>query len=68
MPSSATIAPSLELYQEAIKAWIRAYADQLFTICDAVSFEVMRRERLTHALAFDRHFTIAGYESLTLSS
>ena len=31
---------------------------------NAVSFEVMRRERITHALTFDRHFSLAGYEIL----
>jgi predicted nucleic acid-binding protein len=31
-------------------------------LCDAVSFEVMRRERITSALATDRHFAVAGFD------
>jgi len=31
------------------------------SIVDCVSFEVMRRNRITEALAFDRHFTESGY-------
>ena len=61
-PQHAIVAPDVDLTQEAIGNWIHGYPGQSFTICDAVSFEVMSRERLTHALAFDRHFTIAGYE------
>ena len=38
--------------------------DQAFSLIDAVSFEVMRRHKLTHAFAFDRHFAIAGFASL----
>ena len=35
-----------------------------FSLIDAVSLEVMRRSKLTHAFAFDRHFTIAGFALL----
>jgi predicted nucleic acid-binding protein len=54
-----------ELIAAAIARWIHRYDDQDFSLCDAVSFEVMRRERLEHALTFNRHFTVAGYEILT---
>ena len=50
-----------ELIGDALAHWIRRFTDQRFTLCDAVSFEVMRRERLTTALALDRHFATAGY-------
>jgi len=63
-PSHAIVAPDMELIQSAVEHWISGYADQEFTLCDAVSFEVMRRERLTRALAFDRHFAVAGFEIL----
>ena len=43
---------------------IRYNSDHRFSLCDAVSFEVMRRERIEHALTFDTHFTIAGYKTL----
>ena len=53
-----------ELVEAAIARWIRGYADQSFSLCDAISFEVMRRERITRALTFDNHFSIAGFATL----
>ena len=32
-------------------------------VSHAVSFAVMRRERITRALTFDRHFALAEYEN-----
>lgn len=55
---------SAELQREATGRWLARFADQDFSLIDAVSFEVMRRNRLTHAFAFDRHFEIAGFELL----
>jgi uncharacterized protein len=54
-----------ELIQAAISRWIRRFTDKPVSLADAVSFEVMRRERITRALTFDRHFADAGYEILT---
>lgn len=53
-----------ELVGEATENWLIRYADQSFSLIDAVSFEIMRRERITHAFAFDHHFEIAGFELL----
>ncbi|CAN5639987.1 hypothetical protein BH23GEM10_BH23GEM10_07580 [soil metagenome] len=53
-----------ELVGEAIVNWLERYDDQPFSLIDAVSFETMRRERVTHAFAFDHHFEIAGFELL----
>ena len=53
-----------ELVGAALSRWLRRFADQPLSLADAVSFEVMRRERLTRALAFDRRFALAGYEIL----
>lgn len=53
-----------ELVREASERWLARFSDQAFSLTDAVSFEVMRRERLTHAFAFDHHFEVAGYERL----
>jgi len=55
---------SAELEREAITRWLARFSDQRFSLIDAVSFEVMRRNKLTHAFAFDRHFAIAGFELL----
>lgn len=56
---------STELVRSAVGAWLDRFTDQQFTLTDAVSFEVMQRERLTHAFAFDQHFETAGFQLLT---
>ena len=48
----------------AIPNWLERFRDQRFSLTDAVSFELMKRERLTRAFAFDRQFVTAGYELL----
>lgn len=53
-----------DLVRRATEGWLERFGDQDFSLVDAVSFEVMRRERLTHAFAFDRHFETAGFELL----
>lgn len=63
-PSHTVVHADAELTQAALARWIRGFKDQPFSLCDAVSFEVMRRERIARALTFDRHFSIAGFETL----
>ena len=53
-----------DLVRVATTRWIGGYADQRFSLTDAVTFELMRRERLTRAFAFDRDFATAGFELL----
>jgi predicted nucleic acid-binding protein len=53
-----------EMTAAAMARWIRRYEDKKFSLCDAISFEVMHRERIARALTFDRHFVVAGYEIL----
>jgi uncharacterized protein len=53
-----------DLVREALAAWLERFADQSFSLVDAVSFEVMRREKLSHAFAFDHHFETAGFSLL----
>jgi predicted nucleic acid-binding protein len=55
---------SPELVRDAAAAWLDRFRDQRFSLTDAVSFELMRRERIDAAFAFDRHFVTAGYELL----
>ena len=50
------------LVREASVRWLERFADQRFSLVDAASFEVMRRENLTQAFAFDHHFEVAGFE------
>jgi len=53
-----------DLARDAVRRWLERYHDQRFTLTDAVSFEVMRRERVRRAFAFDVHFVTAGFELL----
>ncbi len=54
---------SVPLIEAAVVGWLGRFADQRFSLTD-VSFELMRRERLTAAFAFDEDFRTAGYELL----
>ena len=53
-----------DLVEDARSNWLAPYDEQAFTLVDAVSFEVMRREKVTTAFAFDHHFEVAGFELL----
>jgi predicted nucleic acid-binding protein len=55
---------SPELIEAAKGNWLERYPDQRFSLTDAVSFELMKREKLTHAFAFDQHFVTAGFALL----
>lgn len=55
---------TVDLTRRAINRWIAGYADQRFSLTDAVTFELMREERVTRAFAFDRDFATAGFELL----
>ena len=52
------------LVREAVSAWLERFHDQRFSLTDAVSFEVMRRERLGTAFAFDTDYETAGFALL----
>ena len=53
-----------ELVQGAIDRWLTRFADQRFSLTDAVTFELMRREKLRAAFAYDQDFVTAGFELL----
>lgn len=55
---------SADLVREAQSRWLARFEDQSISLVDAVSFEVMRTRRLTHAFAFDHHFEVVGYSLL----
>ena len=63
-PLNDWVEVSDELVQEASSRWLAGFDDQPFSLVDAVSFEVMRRRRLTEAFGFDRRFEVAGFELL----
>jgi predicted nucleic acid-binding protein len=52
------------LLRTALTDWLGRFADQEFTLVDAVSFELMRGLGVTKAFAFDRHFEVAGFTLL----
>ena len=41
--------------------WLRRHDERPYSYVDATSFEIMRRERITEALAFDGDFAAAGF-------
>lgn len=51
------------LHREAM-ALLLARRDKTYTLCDAVSFVLMRRRSLSEALTTDRHFAQEGFHRL----
>jgi predicted nucleic acid-binding protein len=50
--------PDLEREAEEI---LKNYADQDFSYTDAVSFAIMKRQKIKKAFCFDRHFQTMGF-------
>lgn len=63
-PAYEWLDATTDLVREARARWLERFDDQAFSLTDGVSFEVMRRMKLTTAFAFDHHFEVAGYERL----
>lgn len=40
------------------------YRDQDFSYADAVSFVIMKRQKIKRAFSFDKHFVIAGFVNI----
>jgi predicted nucleic acid-binding protein len=55
---------SVDLVQSALRDWVHRFHDQRFSLTDAVTFALMKRERLREAFAYDDDFTVAGFELL----
>lgn len=60
-PAFVWVDASADLVMRAFSGWIERFDDQRFSLTDAVSFEVMRVERITQAFAYDHDFVTAGY-------
>jgi predicted nucleic acid-binding protein len=56
---------SLDLVGAALNDWIGRFSDQRFSLTDAVTFAIMRREKITRAFAFDADFTVAGFRLMS---
>jgi len=52
-----------ERLESAWREFVRN-ADPRLSLCDALSFVVMRERGVTRALSLDRHFSRAGFELL----
>ena len=50
--------------EEQAEDLLARYADQEFSLTDAVSFAVMHRRGIAEAFAFDHHFLTAGFTLL----
>ena len=53
------------LHQEAMSL-LFARQDKSYSLCDAVSFVIMRQRNITKALTTDRHFEQEGFQRLLL--
>jgi uncharacterized protein len=60
-PAFVWMDASADLVMRAFSGWSERFDDQRFSLTDAVSFEVMRVERITNAFAYDQDFVTAGY-------
>lgn len=56
-----TVVPVEEATEREALGWLRRHDERAYSFVDATSFAVMRRERLTEALAFDGDFSAAGF-------
>ena len=50
-----------ESIDERAWTWLRRHDERPYSYVDATSFEIMRRERIAEAFAFDNDFTTAGF-------
>jgi predicted nucleic acid-binding protein len=63
-PLYRVVSVDRDLESQATDRWLRRFKESKFSLTDAVSFEIMRRERITEVLALDHHFEIAGFRLL----
>jgi predicted nucleic acid-binding protein len=60
-PSVNLVQVDESLFQMAWE-YLQGHRDKAYSLTDCVSFVLMNRRGITTALAFDRHFTQAGFE------
>ncbi len=65
-PSIEVAAPDIEQFRSAWREFVRN-PDPKLSLCDAVSFVVMRERGIDHAFSFDRHFVEAGFQLFAAS-
>lgn len=52
---------SNNVFETQAETILRRYADQDFSLTDAVSFAVMQDRKISEAFAFDYHFALIGF-------
>jgi hypothetical protein len=60
-PPNTIVWSDAEFESRAIADWLARYADQAFSLTDAVSFEVMKSRGIRDAVSLDDHFATAGF-------
>jgi predicted nucleic acid-binding protein len=55
---------SNEDIEEEAEPILVKYSDQDFSYTDAVSFVIMKRQKIRKAFSFDKHFVIAGFVNI----
>ena len=56
----ATVIPVTDADHQAARELIDVHRDKTYSLCDALSFAVMERLKITHAASLDRHFRQYG--------
>jgi uncharacterized protein len=59
---NVVVSSNPRLEDAAVNDWLMRYAEQPFSMVDAVSFAIMAERGTRAALTLDRHFATAGYE------
>ena len=62
-PEIEVVWVSSSVHNEAL-GLLQSQLDKSYSLCDAVSFVLMRRRNITDALTTDRHFEQAGFRRL----
>ena len=65
-PDIAIVWVNEELHQQAM-GLLFARPDKTYSLCDAVSFVVMRQRQIATALTTDRHFVQEGFQRLLVA-
>jgi uncharacterized protein len=65
-PQVTVIPLTAEVLQDAIDLF-KARGDKSWSFTDCISFEIMRRRKITLALSADHHFRQAGFQAAFLS-
>jgi len=52
--------------ESCVKDFLKKYKNEKISYVDAVSFQIMKDNNITDAFTFDKHFRIAGFNSLPL--